>query len=199
MTEPTTAYIFLRGALAITLGLLVRGFYTLRVPTIRSVVQAERKQILRICKQTVHESSVLTPDVLERIEMVDARDETGGLGKTGQSQLRAAAQDCIRAQLIKVLFKPTGLSRYGSTRLLADMLDQLQLTSASPLDLDCQSIEREASRRLLQGAINRYISTCNATQTLAMVLDIVRNHTFDYSQLIGIEDEAELTLDSEWT
>ena len=35
----------------------------------------------------------------------------------------------------------------------------------------------------------------NATQTLAAVLDIVRNHTVDYSQLIRTEDEAELTLD----
>ena len=84
------------------------------------------------------------------------------------------------------------------TRLLADMLDQLQPNGTSPLDQDCPSIEREASRRLLEGAINRYISTCNATQTLAAVLDILRKHTFDYSQLIGIEDEAELTLDSEW-
>ena len=60
-------------------------------------------------------------------------------------------------------------------------------------------MERDASRRLLEGAINRHISTCNATQTLAAILDIVRDHTFDYSQLIDIEDEAELTLDSEWT
>ena len=91
------------------------------------------------------------------------------------------------------------LSSDGGTRLLTDLLDQLQPNSAVPLALDSQSIEREASRRLLEGTINRYISTSSATQTLAAILDIVRNHTFDYSQLIGIEDEAELTLDSEWT
>ena len=60
-------------------------------------------------------------------------------------------------------------------------------------------MERDASRRLLEGAINRYISACDATQALAAVLDIVGNHTFDYSQLIDTEDEAEVTLDSEWT
>ena len=131
--------------------------------------------------------------------MADARDATGGLEKTGQSRLRAAARDCIRTRLIKALFEPPGLWSDAGTRLLADMPDQLQPNSAAPLALDGQSIEREASRRLLEGAINRYISTSNATQTLAAVLDIVRNHTLDYSQLIGIEDEAELTLDSEWT
>lgn len=49
MTEPTTAHIVLSGALAITLGLLVRAFYVRRVPTIRSVIQAEKKHIVRIC------------------------------------------------------------------------------------------------------------------------------------------------------
>ena len=199
MTESTAVHIVLSGALAITLGLLVRALCIRRVLTIRSVIQAEKERIVRICNRTVHESSVLPPDFLERIEMVDVGDETGGLGKTGQSRLRAAARDCIRAQLIKVLFEPSGLSSDGGTRFLADMLDQLQPNSAAPLALDCQSIEREARRRLLEGAINRYISTSNATHTLAAVLDIVRNHTFDYSQLIDIEDEAELTLDSEWT
>ena len=113
MTEPTTAHIVLSGALAITLGLLVRALCLRRVPTIRSVVQAERNRVFRICKQTVHESSLLTPDVLERIEMADARGETGERAESGQSHLRATAQDCIRAQLIKVLFKPPGLSGDG--------------------------------------------------------------------------------------
>ena len=198
MTEPTTAHIVLTGALPITLGLLVRALCVRRVPTIQSVIQTEKERIARICNRAVHESSALPPDFLERTEMADAGDETGGLGKTGQSQLRAAARDCVSARLIKVLFEPSGLSSDGGTRLLADLLDQLQPNSAVPLALDSQSIEREASCRLLEGAINRYI-TCNATQTLAAVLDILRNHTFDYSQLIDIEDEAELTLDSEWT
>ena len=74
------------------------------------------------------------------------------------------------------------------------MLDQLQPATAAPLALDGQSIEREASRRLLEGAINRYVSTCNATQTLAAVLDIVRNHTVDYSQLIRTEGEGTMRL-----
>ena len=199
MTEPTTAHIILSGALTITLGLLVHALCLRRVTTFRSVVQAERNRIFRICKQTVHESSLLTPDALERIEIANARDETGEHAETGQSQLRAAAQDCIRTQLIRVLFKPPSLSSDGGTRLLADMLDQLQPDSAEPLAPGCQSIEREASRRLLEGAINHSISTSNATQTLAAVLDIVRDHTFEYSQLIDIEDEAELTVDSEWT
>ena len=199
MTEPTTAHIVLTGALAIALGLLARALCIRRVPTIRSVIQAEKKHFVRICNRGVHESSVLPPDFLERIEMADAREEPGGLGKAGQSQLGAAARDCIRAQLIKVLFEPSDLSSDSGTRPLANILDQLQPNSAAPLALDGQSIEREASRRLLEGVINRYISTCNATQTLAAVLDILRNHTFDYSQLIDIEDEAELTLDSAWT
>ena len=131
--------------------------------------------------------------------MAAARDEKGGLRKQDQSRLRAAARDGIRAQLIKVLFEPSGLSSDGGTRVLADMLDQLQPNSAAPLSLNGQSIERDASRRLLEGAINRHINTCNATQTLTAVLDIVRNQTFDYSQLIDTEDQEEVTLDFEWT
>lgn len=199
MTEPTTVHVVLSGALAITLGLLVRALWIRRVPTIRSAIQAEKKHIVWIFNQAVHESQVLTPDVLERIAIVGARDETGGLGRTGQSQLRAAAQDCLRAQLIKVLFAPSGLSSDVGSRLLADMLDQLQPNSATPHDLDRHDIEHEASRRLLEGAINRHISTSNATQTLTAVLDIVRTHVLDYSQLTDTEDEEELTLDPEWT
>ena len=128
-----------------------------------------------------------------------ARDETGQFRKPGHSRLRATARDCVRAQLINVLFEPSGLSSEGGTSVLADVLDQLQPSSATPLTLDGQSMERDASRRLLEGAINRYINPCDATQTLATVLDIVGNHTFDYSQLIDTADEAEVTLDFEWT
>ena len=199
MIDPTSAHIVLSAALAITLGVLVRVLCVRRVPTIRSAIQAEKKRVARICKQSMNEPSVLTPDVLERLEAAAARDETCQFRKPGHSRLRATARDCIRARLIKALFEPSGLSSDGGTRLLADMLDQLQPDSAAPLDLDCQSIEREASRRLLEGAINHSINTSNATQTLAAVLDNVRDHTFDYSQLTGIEDEAELTVGSEWT
>ena len=199
MTEPTTIYIVLSGALAMTLGLLVRAFCIRRGPTIRSVLQAERKQIFQTCKQIVCESSVLTPDALERIEIADESDKSVGLRRTGLSQLRAAARDCIRAQLIMALCEPARLSSDGGTTLLADLLDQPQPDSGSPPVHDGQSIDREASRRLLECVINRNISTSDATQTLATVLELVRDHTLDYSQLIGIEDEAELTLDSEWT
>ena len=136
--------------------------------------------------------------VLERLEAAAARDETCQFRKPGHSWLRATARDCIRAQLIKALFEPSGLSSDGGTSVLADVLDQLQPSSATPHDLDRQSIEREASRRLLEGAINRHISTSNATQTLAAVLDIVRTHALDYPQLIDTEDEADVTLDFEW-
>ena len=199
MIDPISAHIVLSAALAITLGVLVRVLCVRRVPTIRSVIQAEKQHIVRIFNQAVHESQVLIPDVLERIATAGARDETGGLGRTGQSQLRAAARDCLRAQLIRVLFAPSGLSSDVGARLLADMLDQLQPNSVTPHDLDRQSTEREASRRLLEGAINRHISTSNATRTLAAVLGVVRTYALDYPQLIDTEDEAELTLESEWT
>lgn len=65
--------------------------------------------------------------------------------------------------------------------------------------LDGQSTERDSSRRLLEGTINRHIETSDATQTLAAFLDIVGNQTVDYSQLIDIEDEAEMTLELEPT
>ncbi len=154
---------------------------------------AEKKHVVRICKQAANQSSLLTPDVLERLEVAAARAETG------HSRLRATARDCIRAQLIKALFEPSGLSSDGGTSVLADVLDQLQPGSATPLALDHQSAERDASRRLLEGKINRYINTCGATQTLAAVLDILGNHTFDYSQLVDTDDEADVTLDFEWT
>ena len=76
MTEPITAQIILGAALAITLGLLVRALRVRRAPTPRSVIRAEAKRIFRICKQAARESSVLTPDVLERIELAGERDET---------------------------------------------------------------------------------------------------------------------------
>ena len=199
MTEPITAQIILGAALAITLGLLVRALRVRRAPTPRSVIRAEGKRIVRICKQAARESSVLTPDVLERIELAGERDATGALREAGQSRLRAAVQDCMRTQLIKVLFEPSGLSGDDRTRALADMLDQLQPTSAAPPSPDGQGTERDPSRRLLEGAINRHIDTSDATQTLAAVLDILRNHTVDYSQLIEIEDEAEMTLELEST
>ena len=199
MIDPTSAHIVLSAALAITLGLLVRVLCVRRVPTIRSVIQAEKKHVVRICKQAANESSLLTPDVLERLEVAAARDATGQFRKLGHSRLRATARDCVRAQLIKSLFEPSGLSSDGGTRVLADVLDQLHPSSATPVTLDGQSKERDASRRLLEGAINRHINTCDATQTLAAVLDIVGNHTFDYSQLIDTEDEADVTLDFEWT
>ena len=199
MIDPTSAHIVLSAALAITLGVLVRVLCVRRGPTIRSAVQAEKKHVVRICKQAVNESSVLTPDVLERLEVAAARDETGWFRKPGHSRLRATARDCIRAQLIKALFTPSGLSSDGGTSVLADVLDQLQPGSATPLALDHQCMERDASRRLLEGTINRYINTCGATQTLAAVLDIVGNHTFDYSQLVDTDDEAHVTLDFEWT
>ena len=199
MTEPTTAYVVVTGALAITVGLLVRAFRTCRVPTIRSVIQAERRHFVRICKQAVHGTAVLSPDVLERIEVAGASEGTDKLGKTEQSQLRTAARERIRAQLIRLLSGPSGQSTDGGARLPADLLGRPQLDSGSPLGQDGKSVEREASRQLLEVAITRYISTSNATQTLAAVLDMVRDHTLDYSQLIVIEDEAELTLDSDWT
>ena len=199
MTEPTTAYIVLIGTLAMILGLLARAFYIRRAPTIRSVLQAERKEILRTCKQTAHGSSMLTPDVLGRIEIANASDETSRLNETGVSQLRAAARDCIRAELIKVLSEPSCQSSDGCTTLPTNLLDRPQPNIGSPLVQDGKSIEHEASRQLLRGAINRHMRTSNATQTLAAVLDIVDNHSLDYSQLIGIEDEAELALESEWT
>ena len=198
MIDPTSAHIVLSAALAITLGLLVRVLCVRRVPTIRSVIQAERKHVVRVCKQALNESSLLTPDVLERLEVAAAREEAGQSRKPGRSRLRATARDCIRAQLIKALFDPSGLSSDGGASVLADVLDQLQPSSATPLALDGQSMERAASRRLLEGAINRYINTCDATQTLATVLDIVGNHSFDYSQLVDTNDEADVTLDFEW-
>ena len=160
---------------------------------------AEKKHVVRICKQAANQSSLLTLDVLERLEVAAARDEMGQFRQPGHSRLRAIARDCIRAQLIKALFEPSGLSSDGGTSVLAEVLDQLQPGSATPLALDHQSTERDASRRLLEGAINRYINTCGATQTLAAVLDILGNHTFDYSQLVDTDDEADVTLDSEWT
>ncbi|MCY4595113.1 MAG: hypothetical protein OXC19_09985 [Bryobacterales bacterium] len=199
MIDPTSAHIVLSAALAITLGVLVRVLCVRRVPTIRSAIQAEKKRVARICKQSMNELSVLTPDVLERLEAAAARDETGQFRKPGHSRLRATARDCIRAQLIKALFEPSGLSSDGGTNVLADVLDQLQPSSATPVTRDAQSVERDASRRLLKGAINRYINTCDATQTLAAVLDTMGNHTFDYSRLIDTEDEAEVTLKFEWT
>ena len=199
MTEPITAYIALGAALAISLGLLAFALCARRAPTTRSVIRAERKRIVRRCKQVADESSVLTPDVLERLELAAAGDETGGLGNPAQSRLRAAARDCMRTQLIKMLFEPSGLSSDGVTRVIADVLDQLQPNTAEPPSPGGQRIERDASRRLLEGAINRHISTGNATQTLAVFLDIVRNHNLDYSQLVETEDEAELTFELEWT
>ena len=198
MIDPTSAHIVLSVALAITLGVLVRVLCVRRVPTIRSAIQAERKHVIRICKQAANESSLTTPDVLERLEVAAARDETGQIRKPGQSRLRVTARDCIRAQLIKALFEPSGLSSDGGTSVLADVLDQLQPGSATPLALDHQSMERDASRRLLEGAVNRYINTCDASQTLAAVLDIVGNHTFDYSQLVDTNDEADVTVHFEW-
>ena len=198
MIDPTSAHIVLSAALAITLGVLVRVLCVRRVPTIRSAIQAEKKHVVRICKQAVNESLVLTPECLERLEVAAARDETGQFRRHGHSRLRATARDCFRAQLIKALFEPSGLSSDGDASVLADVLDQLQPSSATPLALDHQSTERDASRRLLEGAINRYINTCNATQALAAVLDIVGNHTFDYSQLVDTDDEANVTLDFEW-
>ena len=85
MTEPITAQIILGAALAITLGLLVRALRVRRAPTPRSVIRAEGKRIVRICKQAARESSVLTPDVLERIELAGERDETGALREAGRS------------------------------------------------------------------------------------------------------------------
>ena len=73
MTEPTTVHIVLSGALAITLGLLVRALCVRRVPTLRSVIQVEKERIVRVCNRTVHESSVMPPDFLERLAMADAR------------------------------------------------------------------------------------------------------------------------------
>ena len=199
MTEPTTACFVLTGALAITIGLLVRAFRTSRVPTIRSVIQAEKRHLVRICKQAAHQSAVLTPDFLARIEIPAADERTAKIASTCQSQLRAAARECIRAELIRVLSEPSGQLEGGGARLPADLLGRPQLDSGSPPGQDGNSIERETSRQLLEGAINRHISTSDATQTLAAVLDLVRDHTLDYSQLIVIEDEAELTLDSDWT
>ena len=199
MTEPITAQIILGAALAITLGLLVRALRVRRAPTPRSVIRAEGKRIVRICKQAARESSVLTPDVLERIELAGERDATGALREAGQSRLRAAVRDCMRTQLIKVLFEPAGLSSDDRTRALAHILDHLQPNSAAPPAPDGQSTERDSSRRLLEGAINRHIDASDATQTLAAVLDIVGNQTVDYSQLIDIEDEAEMTLELEST
>ena len=199
MMEPTTAHFALGAALATGLGLLVRALGARRSPTTRSVIRAERKRIVRLCKQATDEAPVLAPDVLERIGLAAARDETGGLGKPGQSRLRAAARDFLRTQLIKMLFEPSGLSSGGATRVLADLLDQLQPHTAAPPSPDGQSIERDASRRLLEGAINRHISTGDATQTLATVLDIVRNHTIDYAQLVETEDEADMAFAPEWT
>ncbi len=153
MIDPTSAHIVLSVALAITLGVLVRVLRVRRVPTIRSVIQAEKKHVVRICEQAVNESSLLTPDVLERLEVAAARDKTGRFRKPGHSRLRATARDCIRAQLIRALFEPPGLSRDGGTSVLADVLDQHQPGSATPLALDHQSMERHASRRLLEGTI----------------------------------------------
>ena len=85
------------------------------------------------------------------------------------------------------------------TRALADILDQLQPDGAAPPAQNGQSTERDSSRRLLEGAINRHIETSDATQTLAAVLDIVGDQTVDYSQLIDIEDEPEMTLELEST
>ena len=199
MTEPTTADAVLTGALARTVGFLVRAFRTCRVPTIRSVIQAEKRHFVRICKQAVHGSAVLTQDALERFDIASASEETGKLEEPGQSRLQAAARDCIRARLARVLCEPSGQARDEGTRLPADLLGPPQLDGGSPLGQDGKSVEREASRQLLEVAVTRYISTSNATQTLAAVLDMVRDHTLDYSQLIVIEDEAELTLDSDWT
>ena len=198
MIDPTSAHIVLSAALAITLGVLVRVLCVRRVPTIHSAIQAEKKHVARICRQAVNESLVLTPDVLERLEVAAARDETGRFRNPGHSRLRATARDCIRAQLIRALFEPSGLSSDGATSVLADVLDQLQPGSATPLALDHQSTERDASRRLLEGAIYRYINMCGATQTLAAVLDTVGNHTFDYSQLVDTNDEADVELHFEW-
>ena len=198
MIAATSAHIVLSAALAITLGMLVRVLCVRRGPTIRSAIQAEKKHVVRVCKQAVNESSLLTPDALERLEVAAARDETGQFRKPGHSWLRTTARDCIRAQLIRALFEPSGLSSDGGTSVLAGMLDQLQPGSATPLALDHQSMERDASRRLLEGAINRYISTCDATQTLAAVLDIVGSHTFNYSQLVDTDDEADVKLHFEW-
>ena len=199
MTEPITAQIVLGAALAMTLGLLVRALCARRAPTPRSVTRAEGKRIVRICKHAARESSALTPDVLERIELAGERDEAGALREAGQSRLRAAVRDCMRTQLIKVLFEPAGLSSDDRMRALADILDQLQPNSATTPALDGQSTERDSSRRLLEGAINRHIETSDATQTLAAVLDIVGDQTVDYSQLIDIEDETEITLELEST
>lgn len=199
MTESTAAHIILGGALAITLGLLVRALCVRRVPTPRSVIRAERRRIVRTCKRAAHASPALTQDVLEPIELAAERDEAGALRKPSHSRLRAAARDGIRTQLIKVLFEPSGLSSDDATRALAEILDQLQPNSGAPSALDGQSTERDPTHRLLEGAINCHIGTCNATQTLATVLDIVRNHTIDYSQLIDTQDDAEMTLDLEAT
>ena len=198
MIDPTSAHIVLSAALGIALGVLVHLLRVRRVPTICSVSQAEKKHVVRLCKQAVNVSSVLTPDVVERLEVAVARDETGRLRKPGHSRLRATARDCIRAQLIKALFEPSGLSSDGGTNVLADVLDQLQPGSATSLALDHQSMERDANRRLLVGAVNRSINTCDVTQILAAVLDIVGNHNFDYSQLVDTDDEADVKLHFEW-
>ena len=199
MMDPASAHIVLSAALAITLGALVRVLCVRRVPTVRSVIQAEKKQVVRICKQAVNESSVLTPDVPERLEVAAARDATSQFRNPGHSRLRATARDCVRAQLFKALVEPSRLSSDGGTSVLANVLDHLQPSSATPLAPDGQGTECDVRRRLLEGAINRYINTCDTTQTLASVLDILGNHTFDYSRLIETEDEAEVTLEFEWT
>ena len=197
MIDPTSAHVVLSAALAITLGVLVRVLCVRRVPTIRSAIQAEKKRVVRICKQAANQSSLLTPDVLERLEVAAARDETGQFRQPGHSRLRATARDCIRAQLIKALVEPSGLSSDGGTSVLADVLDQLQpgsTAAAGSLRIGLASAERDhgviTRRYWIQIESGLLVGIVEPSAHLQGFLDAERPPELDLGTAAGIAGRA---------